>query len=99
LRLAGRGAGRSFAMLANPAEVRSARQAEDGAPKRAFSVEIKRDSLARGVAGLDHQKSFQSSGAAERNAAYPTSGRLLVRATGTGTNGRLIAAYLASSAQ
>jgi hypothetical protein len=33
-------------MLANPAEVRSARQAEDGAPKRAFSVEIKRDTSA-----------------------------------------------------
>ena len=52
-----------------------------------------------GVGGLGRQKSFQSSGAAERNAAYPTSGTLLVRATGTGTNGLLIAAYLASSAQ
>ena len=41
-----------------------------------------------GVGGLGRQKSFQSSGAAERNAAYPTSGTLLVRATGTRTNGR-----------
>ena len=32
LRLAGRGAGRSFAMLANPAEVRSARQTERRPP-------------------------------------------------------------------
>src|SRR5436190_17926216 len=29
----------------------------------------------------------------EGNGAYPTSGTLLVRATGTGTNGRLIASY------
>ena len=98
-------------MLANPAEVRSARQAEDGAPKRAFSVDVINQAVSSssstrtwpfedfGVGGLDHQKSFQSSGAAERNAAYPTSGTLLVRATGTGTNGLLIAAYLASSAQ
>jgi hypothetical protein len=50
------------------------------------------------VGGLGPQKSFQSSGAAERNAAYPTSGTLLVRATGTGTNGRDMHAYRHSSA-
>ena len=45
-------------------------------------------SAADGVCGLRHQYSFQSPGAAERNAAYPTSGTLLVRATGTRANGR-----------
>jgi hypothetical protein len=34
------------------------------------------------------QYSFQSPGTAERYGAYPESGTLLVRATGTGTNGR-----------
>ena len=45
-------------------------------------------SLEVGVGGLDRQKSLQSSGAAERNAAYPTSGTLRARTTGTRTNGR-----------
>jgi hypothetical protein len=50
-----------------------------------------------GVGGLDHQYTFQSSGTAERYGAYPTSGTLLVRATGTGTNGRDMQAYRHSS--
>ena len=61
-----------------------------GVPVRILAVLVKdlAGSLEVGVGGLGHQYSFQSSGAAERNGAYPTSGTLLAGATGTRTNGR-----------
>src|SRR5262245_30255022 len=40
------------------------------------------------LADVVRRQSFQSSGTAERYATYPKSGTLLVRATGTRTNGR-----------